>query len=499
MALRPNEDKMSRAALGALGLSVCCLAIGCSSVAHEMKVDPRSKTRTLVVMPPVRVGVVEGDAVIRLEEMIRGVAPRVIGETKIDVLPRDTTMVLLQEQGIPHRLGVDASGALSAAKQMHADYFVDGTISNADGNIVLVLQMHDARGTPLSAVRVEAKAFRELYDALYLQTRRLFHSVALHPPEQRSVAKNEWRTGDGRTLQCEPFQIGTKPFVAADARRADDLWLATRDGDVYRFDGAEARPMAALKSRISALSVQGDDWAVSAGEETIEIESGAPNSRVAFQIDVPLVRSHGPPERTKPAEVIESLGWDWGDRWAAGATSASKRDMVPTIWRRQSLFTHGGWWWGEAVRLEHKRGERFTGIHVRGNTLYAVGTDGIALRLEDNWWKPVRGLEEDDYNAVWVNAENDVWVAGRERLQHWNGSRWSSSPIGADSIACTEPKMCFATSGGRPYGWSGSEWVPIQMEGDGAVGKVFALGAERVWFVGGREGKEGTVMSCKLI
>jgi hypothetical protein len=34
------------------------------------------------------------------------------------------------------------------------------------------------------------------------------------------------------------------------------------------------------------------------------------------------------------------------------------------------------------------------------------------------------------------------------------------------------------------------------MEGDTAVSKVFAHGAERVWFVGGRE---GSVLSCRIM
>jgi hypothetical protein len=473
---------------GAGCLVSACVAfmMSCSSVAQQTKPEAKAATTRLVaVMPLSRVGGVEGDNVTAFEETVRTLAGDALREQGFIVLTSDTTLRLLQENGIDAASVCDANCALSAAKEMKSELFVAGTISKTEGRLLALLRLFDVQGKQLSSLTMEGESFRELRDTLRLQANRLFYPLSGKAGTEPVVERSPRQTGGVRTVKCEQLEFGSKPFVAMHARRADDLWLATGDGEVYRFDGVELRLAHRLNEPVTALVVTGRDSAFIQTETTLVSATGKLPGEVPRQLSG-VIRS----------EEVRALWWDCQKLWAGGASTPPKQKQYPTVWRRESdLF-------GEKWQAQHsdarKAGARFTSLHGSGSIFYAVG-ERVARRREGDQWADVRGLADDAYNAVWVNAANDVWIAGREWLQHWDGARWASAPLGAESVACTEPKMCFATSGGKPYGWSGSEWVPIQMDGDATVAKVFVLGSDRVWFVGGREGQEGTVLSCRTM
>ena len=95
---------------------------------------------------------------VSLEEALRNTMGRALGPLKYTVLTGETTLSILEQNGVDVAKVCEASCALDAARELKAKLFISGTVVQTDGHNLTFIRLFDsASGKMLSSVRFEAK------------------------------------------------------------------------------------------------------------------------------------------------------------------------------------------------------------------------------------------------------------------------------------------------------------------------------------------------------
>ena len=110
-----------------------------------------------------------------------------------------------------------------------------------------------------------------------------------------------------------------------------------------------------------------------------------------------------------------------------------------------------------------------------------TGTDWSALDPPDQEYRHITG-----------SSAQDLWLAGRTRVAHWNGTIWSEhdAPFRVSTIAASGSEVWIASHAGQRAFWNGASWTPTQSSTLANLEDIWGLACDDVWVVGDR----GTVL-----
>jgi len=204
------------------------------------------------------------------------------------------------------------------------------------------------------------------------------------------------------------------------------------------------------------------------------------------------------------AAIVPGNGWAVGT--VADPSSLASQTLAyhwdGTAWRRTPTPDPGG----------AKAGNQLAAVAARAtNDVWAVGGDGYpAVSLVLYWngatWAQVRVPSIGSLDAVTV-APGNVWVAGGDAVERFNGTAWSSLPappsgsgvsitgladtagglwaVGYRSFTCGEGGICTSSYAAL---WNGTTWTVVSSGGSNrlsgvvaAGSKVLATGGTGVW------------------
>jgi hypothetical protein len=244
---------------------------------------------------------------------------------------------------------------------------------------------------------------------------------------------------------------------------------------------------------------------------------------VAAAASVTWSTSFSPPKRSG-FEVAGFAARSAADVWAVGLRPGGRCQF-------QTLTQH---WDGSAWTVVPSPSNTavnsvLDGVTVAGsNEAWAVGTVGCpadqSRTLTEHWngsaWSivssPNGGVTGNHFStlqAVTAISPSDVWAVGSQAgirnrvpatvplIEHWNGTRWSISPVPTaavgvlESVSATSASDVWAAGGGQQNGQStvalhfdGSSWklvpVPTPPSTSGGLFAVKALSAADAWAVG---------------
>lgn len=115
------------------------------------------------------------------------------------------------------------------------------------------------------------------------------------------------------------------------------------------------------------------------------------------------------------------------------------------------------------------------------NNVWAVGAAGTIVRWDGTKWANGGNLV-DDLVSLFVYG-NEVWVVGINRIHHWNGTAWSSSPAtSAMRIHGLDNNTIFAVGDVVSYRWDGLQWnaIPIPAK----LKSLTVVSASDIWAAG---------------
>jgi hypothetical protein len=198
-----------------------------------------------------------------------------------------------------------------------------------------------------------------------------------------------------------------------------------------------------------------------------------------------------------------------GDGWAVGTVTDPSSLASKTLayhwngkaWQRVSTPNPAG----------PSQGNELAAVAARAsNDVWAAGGDGgypgvsLVLHWNGSTWAQVRVPSNGALDAVTVTSAN-VWVAGGNKVERFNGSAWTSLPalpgsmsiaglahtaaglwaVGDESFSCGEGGSCTSSYAAL---WNGSTWTTVpagggtQLSGVVAAGSaVLATGGTGVW------------------
>jgi len=122
----------------------------------------------------------KADILDTMSDAVRGGASDALSTTGINVMTRESMLVLLKEMGIKECSEGDCE--VESARNIGADYVISGRIVQMEGTYVATLKLHETkRGTLLGTRDAEAKKQKDLWHALKEQGRKLVADKLARP------------------------------------------------------------------------------------------------------------------------------------------------------------------------------------------------------------------------------------------------------------------------------------------------------------------------------
>jgi hypothetical protein len=200
------------------------------------------ESRIVAVIPlDVRNGKLDAAARMGLEETLRTIAGDALVPRGYTVLTGETTLKVLQENGVDPGKACEASCALEAAKEMKARLFISGSIATSEGEHLVFVRLFDSvTGNQLASVKLEGatikavrKQFEEKADAFFEK------GLAQLQPKVKPV---EVRTATSE-VRADPMTavpgVGINGVVVGRSTVDDVLQIYGRDAQINRYDSGE--------------------------------------------------------------------------------------------------------------------------------------------------------------------------------------------------------------------------------------------------------------------
>jgi hypothetical protein len=144
-------------------IRVASLLLGCLLATVAM-----AEERGLVAVLPLDTTNAKMDApsTLALEETLRTAAGDALVPKGYTVLTGETTIRILQENGVDAQKACESSCALEAAKEMKADLFISGTVATSEGEHLAFVRLFASKsGKQLASVKLEGKSVKEIRKA----------------------------------------------------------------------------------------------------------------------------------------------------------------------------------------------------------------------------------------------------------------------------------------------------------------------------------------------
>jgi TolB-like protein len=126
-----------------------------------------------------------------IEEDVRNLTTNILSPAGFTVLTSETTLRVLQDNGVDLDRVCEATCALEAAREMKVRYFLSGSIATSEGEHIAFVRIFDSKdGRTLSSVKVEGSTAKDLRASLELESRGLFARAGLAEAGQAGPAVN---------------------------------------------------------------------------------------------------------------------------------------------------------------------------------------------------------------------------------------------------------------------------------------------------------------------
>ena len=239
----------------------------------------------------------------------------------------------------------------------------------------------------------------------------------------------------------------------------EDLWAVGADGALAHFDGT-VWTLERSGSTHHLKSVWGrgpnDVWAV--------------GDHAMIHFDGEHWREDGPDDYDLRAV------WGVDDLLVAAGDEGALlrhvgRDWVPE--HQNSTYELVGIWGADAAHT-----------FVTGKTVWL---EHRVLEDQDGEW--IEHPERPPAASAWGVARDDVWVAGREGLHHWDGSAWSQVESTRDMIlfgvfGFAHDDVWVVGAGGRLMHYDGTRWSEVEVPTEQNLLALWGSAPDDLWAVG---------------
>jgi formylglycine-generating enzyme required for sulfatase activity len=158
----------------------------------------------------------KADILDTMSDAVRGGASDALAGTGINVMTRESMLVLLKEMGIKECTEGDCE--VETARNIGSDYVISGRIVQMDGSYVATLKLHETkRGTLLGTRDAEAEKQKDLWHALKEQGRKLVAEKLVARPNPPAVAT--------------PPQVVSNCASNQRSIPGGTFWMGSEDGD----------------------------------------------------------------------------------------------------------------------------------------------------------------------------------------------------------------------------------------------------------------------------
>ena len=118
-----------------------------------------------------------------------------------------------------------------------------------------------------------------------------------------------------------------------------------------------------------------------------------------------------------------------------------------------------------------------------------LSSDGYVYHGDISGWARAAFFSNTRLNAIWGSSASDIWAVG-SRLAHYDGVRWSLSPvtaaqIGFNAISGSSASNVWAVgNGGKLLHYEGATWVPLSSGVTETLTGVWVNSRTDAWAVG---------------
>lgn len=275
-------------------------------------------------------------------------------------------------------------------------------------------------------------------------------------------------------------------------------WAFGDRGKVWTFSGGTWAPIQSnLTQGFSGAFSLGDDDMIAIGAGGVvqrwvsgarqNISAGSNAARLTTFVDhdnavwvagdeIVVQRDGAWALRTPPTD--RALYGIWGDAtslWAVGTAGVVVR-LQNEQWTDATPDASGSHW--------------LRAIHGAGDALWIVGNDGLALSYADEQWSAVETGTTNGLRDVWGVAADDFWAVGDDATAlHWNGSAWQPVETGIDAASLravwgtASDDVWAVGSLGTVLHWDGDQWSIVMTGGTYSLDDIVGRDGQ-LWAVG---------------
>lgn len=272
-------------------------------------------------------------------------------------------------------------------------------------------------------------------------------------------------------------------YEGALARWDGERWGAIPGGvesDLHALSGTSASDVWAVGADGVILHYDGTLWTREGGGSTAHLKGvwGSAPDRAWAVGDHATLRWDGlvwVPDGPSEHDLRSVFGI--GDTFLAAGDDGA-------LWRYAA-----GAWTGE----HRAEGEELDGVWgADAEHLLVVGKD-VWLEREAGAW--TEHTDRPDAAGVWGFSREDVWVAGREGLHHWDGVAWSAVPSTSAWVmfavwGAAPDDVWAAGAGGRLLHYDGARWSEVEGPTRQNLLGLWGTRPDDVWAVG----QHGTIL-----
>jgi cysteine-rich repeat protein len=325
-------------------------------------------------------------------------------------------------------------------------------------------------------------------------------TFALAGGGQRSSAAGVLLKFDGASWQPSTLPNGAGRVYSINGTSANDVWLGTKSGQVFHYDGINWQLHSQLQEAVRSFTFAPDGTMWACGQNTLMVlrDDTFQQTLAIGRTNVVSDGNHLFAIGITPVGAQASYWWN-GRRWLQLATA------VPFL-ARAAVGGPGKIWVAGDGKLA-KLNDYFWHLPaMEGDTpkfrgLWAVSDDdmfsgdgagNLYSSHNDNWSRLAVGGQS--FHSVWGSSATDVYATGRTgatsgAVWHWDGSQWQESlraPGGFFKVTGLDRDHVYALGfyNNTISKWDGSAWSTIDIGTTQAFYDLVARAPNDIYLVG---------------